>query len=87
MATIVNIAANIVQRGIGSVEDLEDAVRLGLGYPRGPLAWGDMLGADRMLSILQAQLRLTGDPRYRPSPWLARRVALGLPLTMPEAVR
>jgi 3-hydroxybutyryl-CoA dehydrogenase len=87
IATIVNIAANIVQRGIGSVADLEDAVRLGLGYPRGPLAWGDHLGSDRILAILQAQLRLTGDPRYRPSPWLVRRVALGLPLTTPEAAR
>ncbi|NPC54990.1 3-hydroxyacyl-CoA dehydrogenase [Caenimonas soli] len=87
IATIVNIAANIAQRGIGSVPDLEDAVRLGLGYPRGPLAWGDHLGSDRILAILQAQLRLTGDPRYRPSPWLVRRVALGLPLTTPEAAR
>ena len=87
MASIVNIAANIVQRGIGSVEDLEDAVRLGLGYPRGPLAWGDLLGADRVLAILQAQVRLTGDPRYRPSPWLTRRVALGLPLTTSQAAR
>lgn len=87
IATIVNIAANIVQRGIGSVADLEDAVRLGLGYPCGPLAWGDHLGAGRILAILQAQLRLTGDPRYRPSPWLVRRVALGLPLTTPEAAR
>lgn len=87
MATIVNIAANIAQRGIASVADLEDAVRLGLGYPQGPLGWGDQLGADRMLEILRAQIAATGDPRYRPSAWLARRVALGLPLTTPEAAR
>ena len=87
MATIVNIAANIVQRGIASVADLEDAVRLGLGYPQGPLGWGDQLGAGRMLEILRAQLAATGDPRYRPSAWLARRVALGLPLSTPEAAR
>ena len=87
MATIVNIAANIAQRGIASVADLEDAVRLGLGYPQGPLGWGDRLGADRMLEILRAQLAATGDPRYRPSAWLARRVALGLSLTTPEATR
>ena len=87
MATIVNIAANIAQRGIASVADLEDAVRLGLGYPQGPLGWGDRLGAGRMLEILRAQLAATGDPRYRPSAWLARRVALGLPLTTPEAAR
>ncbi|WP_304309135.1 3-hydroxyacyl-CoA dehydrogenase [Pseudacidovorax intermedius] len=87
MATIVNIAANIAQRGIASVADLEDAVRLGLGYPRGPLGWGDHLGAARLLQVLQAQLAATGDPRYRPSAWLQRRVALGLPLTTPEAQR
>jgi len=70
------------------VEDLaQDAVQLGLGYPKGPLGWGDQLGAARILAILQAQLAVTGDPRYRPSAWLARRVALGLPLTMPEAAR
>ena len=87
MATIVNIAANIAQRGIASVADLEDAVRLGLGYPQGPLGWGDRLGADRMLEVLRAQLAATGDPRYRPSAWLVRRVALGLSLTTPEAAR
>ncbi len=87
MATIVNIAANIAQRGIASVGDLEDAVRLGLGYPKGPLGWGDHLGAARLLEVLQAQLASTGDPRYRPSAWLVRRVALGLPLTTAEAQR
>jgi 3-hydroxybutyryl-CoA dehydrogenase len=87
MATIVNIACNIAQRGIASVADLEDAVPLGLGYPRGPLAWGDQLGASRILAILRAQQETTGDPRYRPSPWLVRRAALGLPLVTPEAAR
>lgn len=87
MATIVNIAANIAQRGIASVADLEDSVKLGLGYPHGPLAWGDRIGAARILAILRAQQDATGDPRYRPSPWLVRRVALGLPLVAPEAVR
>ena len=87
MATIVNIACNIAQRGIASVADLEDAVPLGLGYPRGPLAWGDQIGGSRILDILRAQQEATGDPRYRPSPWLVRRAALGLPLVTPEAAR
>jgi 3-hydroxybutyryl-CoA dehydrogenase len=87
MATIVNIAANLVQRGIASVADLEAAVPLGLGYPHGPLGWGDRLGADRLLAVLQAQQQATGDPRYRPSGWLVRRVALGIPLSTPEAAR
>lgn len=87
IATIVNIACNIAQRGIASVADLEDSVRLGLGYPQGPLAWGDQLGGARILQVLQGQHECTGDPRYRPSPWLRRRVALGLPLATPEALR
>ncbi|RYF73247.1 MAG: 3-hydroxyacyl-CoA dehydrogenase [Comamonadaceae bacterium] len=87
LATVVNIAANIAQRGIASVEDLEDAVRLGLGYPMGPLAWGDRLGARTLLEILRNMQAATGDPRYRPSAWLVRRAELGLPLTTPEASR
>ncbi|MBR0687737.1 3-hydroxyacyl-CoA dehydrogenase [Bradyrhizobium manausense] len=87
IATIVNIAANIAQRAIADVEDLEAAVRIGLGYPFGPLHWGDRIGAARILQILNGQLRSTGDPRYRPSPWIARRAALGVSLLTPEAPR
>src|SRR5690606_23195470 len=87
LATIVNIACDIVQRRIASVEDLETAIPLALGYPFGPLAWGDRLGAGRILQVLEAMLRLSGDPRYRPSPWLRRRASLGLPLTEPESPR
>ncbi|MFN9587002.1 MAG: 3-hydroxyacyl-CoA dehydrogenase [Pseudomonadaceae bacterium] len=87
VATIVNIAADIAQRGIAGVEDIEDAVRLGLGYPLGPLGLGDDIGARKVLAILTRIHALSGDPRYRPSPWLARRAALGLALTTAEAAR
>ena len=87
LATIVNIAANIAQTGVASVDDLEDAVRLGLGYPQGPLAWGDAIGGARVIEILRGLQAATGDPRYRPSPWIVRRVALGLPLRSPEPAR
>ena len=87
LATIVNIAANIAQRGIASVTDIEDAVRLGLGYPQGPLSWGDAVGGERVLAILRNLQAATGDPRYRPSAWLVRRVSLGLSLLTPEAER
>ena len=85
LATIVNIAANIAQRGIAGVADLEDAVRLGLGYPQGPLALGDAIGPMRVLNILRNMHTLTGDPRYRPSPWLQRRATLGVSLLTAEA--
>lgn len=87
LATIVNIAANIAQRGIASVEDIEYAVKLGLGYPEGPLAWGDKIGGDRVLAILRTMQAVTGDPRYRPSLWLTRRVGLGVSLLTAEVER
>lgn len=87
LATIVNIAADIAQRGIASVADIEDSVRLGLGYPLGPLSLGDAIGSRKVMEILTGMYRLTGDPRYRPSPWLARRASLGLPLVTAEADR
>jgi 3-hydroxybutyryl-CoA dehydrogenase len=80
LASIINIGCDIVQQGICSPDDLDGAVVLGLGYPRGPLAWGDLLGARRVLTILQNLQRSSGDPRYRPSPWLTRRAQLGLSL-------
>ena len=87
LATVVNIAAQIAQRGIASVDDIEDAVKLGLGYPQGPLSWGDRIGGAQVLAILRRMQAVTGDPRYRPSPWLERRVALGLSLRTAEAAR
>jgi 3-hydroxybutyryl-CoA dehydrogenase len=78
LATIVNIATNIAQQGIATVEDIEDAVILGLGYPKGPLSWGDEIGGQRILDILQNMYAITGDPRYRPSLWLRRRVQLNV---------
>jgi 3-hydroxybutyryl-CoA dehydrogenase len=87
LATIVNIAADLAQRGIASTADIDAAVTLGLGYPQGPLAWGDAIGPARLLQILQNLHAGTGDPRYRASPWLSRRAALGRSLLSPEAVR
>jgi 3-hydroxybutyryl-CoA dehydrogenase len=87
LAAIVNIGADIAQRRIGTVRDLEDAVCLGLAYPYGPLAWGDRIGAARVLAILTALHATTGEPRYRASPWLRRRAAARVPLTTPESER
>lgn len=80
LAMVVNLACDIAQQQIASVDDIDQAVHLGLGYPQGPLAWGDSLGPQRILLILQRISELTADPRYRPSPWLRRRATLGLSL-------
>ncbi|MDT8992401.1 3-hydroxyacyl-CoA dehydrogenase [Curvibacter sp. APW13] len=84
LATIVNIGCDIAQQGVASPADIDAAVTLGLGYPRGPLAWGDALGASTVLQILQQLHASSGDPRYRPSPWLRRRAALGVSLLLPD---
>ncbi|NDC61115.1 MAG: 3-hydroxyacyl-CoA dehydrogenase, partial [Betaproteobacteria bacterium] len=80
IAQIVNIASDMCQQGICTPHDLDTAVTLGLGYPQGPLALGDSLGADNLLEVLFNMQTVYGDPRYRPSPWLRRRGALGLSL-------
>lgn len=85
VATIVNIASDIAQQRIASPADIDRAVTLGLGYPFGPLAWGDRLGVSVVLEILENLQAFYGDPRYRPSPWLKRRALLGVSLLTDEA--
>jgi 3-hydroxybutyryl-CoA dehydrogenase len=80
LAMIVSVGTEIAQQRIASPADIDGAVRAGLGYPLGPLAMGDALGASTVLEILQNMHRLTGDPRYRPGGWLRRRAQLGLSL-------
>lgn len=85
VATIVNIASDICQQGICSPKDLETAVTLGLGYPSGPLAMGDRCGPTNVLEVLFNMQTVYGDQRYRPSPWLRRRGAIGLSLMHEES--
>ncbi|TDB94456.1 3-hydroxyacyl-CoA dehydrogenase [Actinomadura sp. 7K534] len=81
LAAIVNVGCGIAEQRLALPGDIDTAVRLGLGYPRGPLEWGEHAGAGRVLAILRGLHASTGDPRYRPSAWLTERAALGLPLT------
>ena len=85
VGNIVNIAADMCQQGVCSPQDLETAVTLGLGYPVGPLALGDKLGPTNVLEVLFNMQTVYGDTRYRPSPWLRRRGAIGLSLMHIEA--
>ena len=80
VAMIVSIATEIAQQRIAAPADIDAAVRLGLGYPVGPLTMGDMLGPKRVVEVLEGMHRLTADPRYRVGPWLRRRAQLGLSL-------
>lgn len=84
LAMIVNTGCGVAQQRTASPADIDKAVTLGLGYPMGPLAWGDALGPARVLAVLEAMHRLTGDPRYRPTLWLGRRARLGASLLTPD---
>jgi 3-hydroxybutyryl-CoA dehydrogenase len=77
---VVAIGCEIAQQGIASTGDIESAVKLGLGYPLGPLGMGDFVGSAKVARWLDGMFDCTGDPRYRPSLWLRRRAQLGLPL-------
>jgi 3-hydroxybutyryl-CoA dehydrogenase len=80
VAMVVAVACEIAQQRIASPADIDLAVRLGLGYPTGPLSMGDALGAATVAAVLEGMHACTGDPRYRPSPWMRRRARLGLSL-------
>ena len=84
VAMIVNIACDMCQQNVCSPADLETAVTLGLGYPMGPLAMGNLYGPTNLLEVLFNMQTVYGDPRYRPSPWLRRRGAIGLSLLHEE---
>ena len=85
VAMIVNIGASVAQQGIATPEDIDKAVKLGLNYPHGPLGFGDALGADKVLRVLEGLHRQYGDPRYRPNPWIRRRAQLGVSLLTAES--
>jgi 3-hydroxybutyryl-CoA dehydrogenase len=84
LAHIVNVACDIAQMRIAAPEDLDRAVMLGLGYPKGPLAMGDAIGTRKILAILDAMHSIYQEPRYRASPWLRRRAQLGVSLLTQE---
>lgn len=75
VAQLVNEAWFAVAAGVAPADEVDRAMTLGLGYPRGPLAWGGQLGPGRVVALLDALLAQEGDPRYRVAPTL-RRAAL-----------
>jgi 3-hydroxybutyryl-CoA dehydrogenase len=84
LAMIVNIGTRIAELRIAAPADVDTAVELGLNYPRGPLAFGDALGAARVLKILDGIYGITHDPKYRATTWLRRRARLGVSLHTPD---
>jgi 3-hydroxybutyryl-CoA dehydrogenase len=74
---MVNEACFALYEGIGSVDDLDKAIQLGLNHPMGPFALMDLIGLDTTLAILEVLHRDLGDPKYRPCPLLRQYVAAG----------
>jgi 3-hydroxybutyryl-CoA dehydrogenase len=72
---LANEAAEVVHTGVASAEAVDQAMRLGVNYPRGPLAWAEAIGLERVRDVLDHLARTYGEDRYRAS-WLLRRRAL-----------
>jgi 3-hydroxybutyryl-CoA dehydrogenase len=74
---LVNECAFALGEGVGSAADIDTGMVLGLNHPRGPLAWGDMLGLEHVLAVLDALWDEYREERYRPAPALRRLVRAG----------
>ena len=77
VAVLVDEAAAVAALGVASRADVDTALRLGAGYPLGPLTWGDRLGAARVAALLDAVAAGTGSPRYRVCDALRRAATTG----------
>lgn len=74
---LVNEAAFAVGEGVGTPADLDAGMVHGLNHPRGPLAWGDEIGLDHVLGVLDALSDEYREERYRAAPLLRRLVLSG----------
>jgi 3-hydroxybutyryl-CoA dehydrogenase len=77
LAMLANEAADAVNQGVCSVSDVDEAMRSGVNYPKGPLAWADELGVAYVRDVLNALASSYGEDRYRCSPLIHQRVAAG----------
>lgn len=77
VAMLANEAADAVLQGVASAADIDLAMRCGVNYPQGPLAWAEQLGLGQLLKVLENLQAAYGEERYRPSLLLRRRVAEG----------
>jgi 3-hydroxybutyryl-CoA dehydrogenase len=74
---MLNEAAFALGEGVSSIQDIDNACRLGLNHPMGPLQLADFVGLDTCVEVLKVFLSTTGDPKYRPAPLLVKYVEAG----------
>lgn len=77
VAQLVNEAAFALRAGVGSAEDIDAGMLLGLNYPHGPLHWADAIGLDHVLLILDGLWEEYREERYRAAPLLRQLVLDG----------
>jgi 3-hydroxybutyryl-CoA dehydrogenase len=75
-ALVGNEAFYMLMEGVGSPEDIDQAVKLGLNYPMGPFELGDLVGWDTRLKVLQYLHETLGE-KFRPCPLLVQYVKSG----------
>lgn len=76
VAMLCNEALDVVNKGIASPEDTDNAMCYGVNYPKGPLTWGAEIGWQNILNTLEQLAEFYGDGRYRANP-LLRQLAAG----------
>ena len=74
---MINEAIYTLYEGVGSVEAIDTAMRLGANHPMGPLQLADFIGLDTCLSIMQVLHEGLSDSKYRPCPLLVKYVEAG----------
>lgn len=84
LAMIINTASEIAGQRIATPQDINTGTMLGLGYPHGALALGEVIGATRTFQILTNLSDHYQDGRYRPSQWLRRRAQLNISIEHPD---
>mgnify|MGYP001495546388 CR=1 FL=1 len=72
---MINEAIYAVYEGVGTVEDIDQGMKLGTNQPMGPLALADLIGLDTCLAVLERLQHGLGDDKYRPCPLLRNYVA------------
>ncbi len=74
---MINEAVYTLYEGVGSVEAIDTAMRLGANHPMGPLQLADFIGLDTCLAVMQVLYEGLADSKYRPCPLLVKYVEAG----------